>query len=74
MLDLFLLLSIGFFTLLPAFFFFGLFLMIIGMGVYYGLSQIISYKKLMLGFASAQGSVKKHLSEFHFPDSWHIHH
>jgi len=40
MLDLFLLLSIGFFTLLPAFFFFGLFLMIIGMGVYYGLSQI----------------------------------
>jgi len=74
MLDTFFLIYVSFFTLIPAIFFFGLFLMMMSYGLYVGLSQIITYREVMHAVANVEGSVKKHVAEFHFPDSWHLHH
>jgi len=74
MFDTFFLIYVGFFTLVPAIFFFVKYLIQMSYGLYVGLSQIITYRQLMLAVANVEGSVKKHIAEFHFPDSWHLHH
>jgi|GEM_PF-2548468 len=74
MLDVLLISYIGFFTVVPTILFFGLFLMLLGTGIYYGLSQIISYKQLAYVLANAHSSIKKRLHDFHLPDSWHTRH
>jgi len=74
MLDSLFLFYVGFFTLVPAIFFFALFLLLVFSGLYFGLSQIITYKQVVYALASVEASIKKHVSNFHFPDSWHLHH
>jgi len=74
MLDSLFLFYIGFFTLLPAIFFFALFLMLLFSGLYFGLSQIVTYRQVAIALANVETAIKKHVSNFHFPDSWHLPH
>ena len=74
MLDSLFMFYIGFFTLIPAIFFFALFLMLLVSGIYFGLSEIVTYRQVALTLANVETVIKKHVSDFHFPDSWHLHH
>lgn len=74
MLDSLFLVFVGFFTVLPAIFFFLLFLFLVFTGLYFGLSQIITYQQVATALCQVETSIRKHYHHFHFPDSWHLHH